>query len=65
MARNLEMIPMEDDDLMPTGKHKNEKMIDVPAKYLIYIYENEMCNLRVKDYIKRNMDVIKEQAKIE
>lgn len=56
--------PLKDSDLMPMGKHKGDKMIDVPAKYLIYIYENKMCtNQRVIDYIESNMEVLKQQAK--
>lgn len=56
--------PLKDDDLMPMGKHKGDKMQDVPAKYLLYIYENNMCsNERVKEYIESNLNVIKQQAK--
>ena len=65
MGREVKVIPLEDDDEMPSGKHKGEKMINVPAKYLLYVYENDMCSLRVKDYIERNLDVITQQAKTE
>jgi uncharacterized protein (DUF3820 family) len=67
MAREFKQPePLKDNDLMPFDKHKDTKMIDVPAKYLLYIYENDMCsNDRVKQYIEDNLDVIKQQAKSE
>lgn len=55
--------PLTDSSLMPTGKHKGDKMIDVPATYLMYIYDNDMCSLLVQHYIEENMEVILEQAK--
>lgn len=56
---------LENNDLMPSGKYQGEKMIDVPAKYLLYVFENNMCTVRVKDYIRKNLDVIKDQIKKE
>lgn len=64
MAR--EIIPPEpltDESPMPSGKHKGMKMIDVPAAYLLYVYENKMCGERVAKYVEDNLDVIKEQIK--
>ena len=70
MAREYKnLAPLTDEDIMPSGKYGPTgaegplKMIDVPAKYLLYIYENNMCNNRVKEYIIDNLDVIKQQAK--
>ncbi len=66
MGREVKPLdPLTDKGIMPTGKHKGLKMIDVPASYLLYIYENDMCGARVKKYIEDNLDVIKEQAKQE
>lgn len=62
---------LTDNDFMPSGKYSKAgsegatKMIDVPAKYLLYVYENNMCNARVAKYIKDNLEVIKEQIKKE
>lgn len=64
MGREFVPLPdLTDENLMPTGKHKGDKMIDVPAQYLLYVYENDMVGERVKKYIKSNLSVIKEQAK--
>jgi uncharacterized protein (DUF3820 family) len=54
--------PLKDDSIMPTGKHKGEKMINVPANYLMHIYDSGMCNNLVKVYIESNLDVIRQQA---
>lgn len=58
--------PLKDSDLMPIGKYKGWVMEKVPAKYLLYMYENYSdLNERVKEYIKSNLEVIKQQAKAE
>lgn len=44
---------------MPYGKHKGEKMINVPAHYLIWLLENDKCSGDVKKYIEENKDVLK------
>ena len=54
---------MNDESLMPFGKHKGEKMADVPANYLLWIYENNKCSGAVKSYIEENLDVIKVEIK--
>jgi uncharacterized protein (DUF3820 family) len=59
----VQPIPLGDDDSMPSGRYKGTLMKDVPAKYLMYIYENDMCSDRVKEYIESNLDVIKQQVK--
>ena len=48
---------------MPYGQHKGVKMANVPAKDLIWLYENNRTNAEVKQYIEENMDVLKEEIK--
>jgi len=55
--------PLDDEDEMPYGEHKGEKMGDLPAKYLIWLYENNRCSQKVKAYIDENMDFLKLQIK--
>jgi len=56
---------------MPFGKYKNEKMANVPASYLIWIYDEWTSrrfafeNKEVKAYIEENMDVLREEIKSE
>jgi uncharacterized protein (DUF3820 family) len=56
-------MALTDESLMPYGQHKGEKMANVPAKDLIWLYENNRCNSEVKKYIEENMDVLKEEIK--
>lgn len=48
---------------MPWGKHKNEKMVNVPAAYLLWLHEQGKCSGDVKKYIEDNMDVLKSEIK--
>ena len=54
---------MRDEDLMPFGKHKGEKMANVPADYLMWLYDNNKCYGNVKKYIEDNLDVLKDEIK--
>jgi len=54
---------MDDNSMMPFGKYKGEKMANVPASYLIWIYENNKCTGKVAMYIRNNLDVLKEEIK--
>ena len=44
------------------GKHKGMELEDVPASYLLYLYEKEIVKAgAIYDYIVKNMDGIKKQ----
>lgn len=55
---------MEDNSLMPYGKFKNEKMANVPAYYLLWLYRENKCSGEVRQYIIDNLDVLKEEIEI-
>lgn len=55
-------ITLTDESLMPWGKYKGNKMINVPASYLLWLYENNKCSGSVKDYIIENLDFMKRGA---
>ncbi len=55
---------MKDTDLMPWGKHKGKRMIDVPASYLQWLITENKCSGDVKKYIEDNLDAIKVKAKL-
>lgn len=59
------METITDTSIMPFGKHKGERMCDIPDSYLLYIYENNMCYSEkvVRDYIHDNLDAIKENLR--
>lgn len=50
---------------MPYGKHKGKAMFDVPAEYLLWLYDNNKCSEGVAQYIEKNKDEIKERANAE
>lgn len=55
------MANLTDDSIMPYGQYKGDKMINVPANYLIWLYDNNKCSGNVKEYIKDNYDVLREE----
>lgn len=53
-----------DETQMPFGKHKDKKLKDVPASYLIYI-EGQLRRdewRELQTYIKKNMETLKQKA---
>lgn len=52
---------LTDKDNMPWGKYVGVKMANVPASYLLWLYENNKCSGDVKDYIKENLEVLQYQ----
>jgi hypothetical protein len=65
MDKEIDFVPaLTDNDLMPFGKYKGKALINIPAPYLIYIYENNMVSHGgVRKYIIANEDVLRKQAK--
>ena len=58
------MRELQDDDPMPFGKHKDERMEDVPASYLFWLWTNGKENDRlcpVAHYIRRNKGVLAQE----
>lgn len=48
---------------MPFGKYKDVLMANVPASYLIWLYDNGKCSVDVKSYIVENLDALKLEIK--
>ena len=58
------MIPLQDTNPMPFGRHRGESMQDVPARYLHWLWCNVLKDDRqspVADYIRRNLDALKKE----
>lgn len=57
-------MALTDESLMPFGKYKGEKMANVPASYLLWIYDEWVSrrfafeNREVKAYIEENLNVL-------
>ena len=56
-------MTLTDQSLMPFGKHKDKKMANVPAEYLLYIFENfDNLHDNMIEYIKENYEGLTEEA---
>lgn len=55
------MAQLTDNCPMPTGKFKGDKMENVPAWYLLWIYDQNMCPQNVKNYIDENRQVLEKE----
>jgi phage I-like protein len=63
-------MPLEDASLMPYGKYKDQKMIDVPASYLLWMHEQirkmapnkrSLQQKLVFDYVKTNYQALEKE----
>jgi uncharacterized protein (DUF3820 family) len=54
---------IDENYIMPFGKYKGEKMANIPAEYLVWLYENSKVYGYVKDYIKENLETLKLEIK--
>jgi uncharacterized protein (DUF3820 family) len=52
---------MTDESIMPIGKYKGEKLANIPAHYLLWLYEKTSIYGELRDYIKDNFDVLKSE----
>ncbi len=52
-------MDVTDESMMPFGKYKGEKLANVPAEYLLWLYENNKVYGGIKKYIEENLDVIR------
>jgi len=56
-------MALNDNSPMPFGMYKGEKMANVPASYLMWLYDENKCNKEVREYIEDNLDVLQEEIK--
>lgn len=47
---------------MPFGKYKGTAMANVPAKYLLWLYNEGCSHERVRKYIINNLDGLRKEA---
>ena len=50
---------MTDESIMPFGKHKGEKLANVPPSYLLWLFDEGKCYGELREYIVDNMESIK------
>jgi len=44
-------MTLTNESLMPYGKYQGMKIINVPTKYLLWLYDNNKCSTPVKKYV--------------
>jgi len=53
----------EDDSGMPFGKHRGELLQDVPASYLLWLWEQKpLSDTRLENYIHNSMNALKQEC---
>ncbi len=55
---------MNDNSIMPFGKYHGEKMANVPASYLIWLYNENKCAGELRKYIFDNIEDLRNEAKV-
>ena len=61
-------MALTDKDLMPFGKYRGTEMANVPAYYLIYIYnkydlDKTLQTRKVLEYIEDNLEILETELK--
>ncbi len=59
MTHNL----FTDNTPMPFGKYRDKAMVNVPAIYLLWLWDNGCDHEGVKNYIKANYTLLQNEAK--
>jgi len=54
---------MTDESIMPWGMHKGRQLADVPADYLLFIWEKKYARGELFRYIEENLTVLQAQAR--
>lgn len=52
---------MTDESIMPFGKFKGQKLANVPASYLIWLFDNDKCYGELKEYIEENLESLRHE----
>lgn len=55
---------LSDESLMPIGKYKGRKMVDVPAQYLLFLIDEDKIQngTEVAQYIWANLETLRMEA---
>lgn len=56
-------IVLDDDSMMPDGAYTGCKMMNVPAWYLLKMYNTDSCSESVRNYIESNMEYLNLECK--
>jgi len=54
---------MNENTMMPFGKYKGQKLKDIPAGYLLWLYDNFKCGKDLRIYIQESLPFLKMEFK--
>jgi uncharacterized protein (DUF3820 family) len=54
--------PLTDNDIMPFGKYKGKALINVPAKYLLWLYNDGCDHPGLRQYLNENLDALNKEV---
>lgn len=57
------MVKMDDNSLMPFGAFKGQKLANVPAWYLLKLYDNNKLHENLKQYIEDHKLALEQEKK--
>ncbi|HUR11201.1 MAG TPA: DUF3820 family protein [Flavitalea sp.] len=52
---------MNENTLMPFGKYKGQKLANVPAGYLLWLYDTQKCGIALREYIREALPFLRVQ----
>ena len=56
-------VPLQDTDKITFGKYLGKRLIDIPAEYFLWLYNEGCSHAGVRAYINENLQVLNQQAK--
>ena len=57
-------MDIDENIIMPFGKHKGKKLANVPASYFIYLYDKGVFEYgTIKMYVEQNLEQLRKEAK--
>jgi uncharacterized protein (DUF3820 family) len=54
--------PYNDSTVITFGMHKGKKLANVPAQYLLYLYDKGCDHVQLMQYIQDNLDALNKEA---
>jgi uncharacterized protein (DUF3820 family) len=57
------MPELDDNSKMPFGVYKGRKMVNVPAVYLLWLWDEKKYTKEVGVYIEENLQALKQELK--
>lgn len=56
------MTKLTDESIMAFGKYKGQKLANLPASYLLWLYDQGVSNVDLRNYIKDNLRALQIEA---